>query len=150
MEELKKMTTIKYLIFLVLQGFAYYSYAQSTEPCLEIDSIQTEYAIHDHITFNFRKKCDEKVIISISLEKKVNDSWVLFAEDIFQIPHINKVEIAIILKENEYNRKEKWKIKKIMYRKGCDNTYRFRYNIRKTNQELISTEYSNVFHVNKR
>ena len=36
-----------------------------------------------------------------------------------------------------------------MYRKGCDNTYRFRYNIRKIYQELISTVYSNVFHVTK-
>lgn len=150
MEELKKMTTIKYLIFLVLQGFAYFSNAQSAVPCIEIDFIKTEYAIHDHITFNFSKNCEEKVLISISLEKKVNDNWVLFAEDIFQIPHIYKVKNVIILKENENYRKEKWKIKRTMYRKGCDNTYRFRYNIRQTNLELISTEYSNVFHVKEK
>ena len=143
------LTTIKYLVLLVLQGFVYYANAQSAVPCLEIDSIKTEYAIHDEITFNFRKNCEEKVIISISLEKKVNDSWVLFAEDIFQIPHIYKVEKAIFLKENENYRKEKWKIKRTLYRKGCDNTYRFRYKIRKTNMELISTEYSNCFHLKK-
>lgn len=149
MEELKKMTTIKYLMLFVLLGFAYYSNAQSTAPCLEIDSIQTEYTIYDDITFNFKKNCEEKVLISISLEKKENDRWTLFAEDIFQIHHIRKVENNIFLKENENNRKEKWKIKRTMYRKGCDNLYRFRFNIRKTNLELISTEYSNVFRVKK-
>ena len=149
MEELKKKTTIKYLMLFVLLGFAYYSNAQSTAPCLEIDSIQTEYTIYDDITFNFKKNCEEKVLISISLEKKENDRWTLFAEDIFQIPHIRKVENNIFLKENENNRKEKWKIKRTMYRKGCDNLYRFRFNIRKTNLELISTEYSNVFRIKK-
>ena len=141
------MRTIKSLLFLVLQGFVYYSNAQSTAPCLEIDSIQTEYATCDVITFNFKNNSEEKVLISISLEKKVNDRWLLYTEDIFQIPSIRKVENVIILKENEIDRKEKWKIKRTMYREGGDNTYRFRYNIRKIYQELISTEYSNVFHV---
>ena len=149
MEELKIMRTIKRLLFLVLQGFVYYSNAQSTSTCLEIDSIQTEYAICDVITFNIRNNCDEKVLVSVSLEKKVNDRWQLYAEDIFQIPSIHKIENVIILKENEIDRKEKWKIKRNMYKKGCDNTYRFRYNIRKIYQELISTVYSNVFHVKK-
>ena len=58
-----------------------------------------------------------------------------------------KVENVMILKENESDRKEKWEIKRTMFRKGCDNTYRFRYNIRKLYQALISTVYSNVFHV---
>ena len=161
------MTTIKYLMLFVLHGFAYCSNAQSTAPCLEIDSIQTEYAIGDDITFIISNYCDEKVHISISLERRENDRWIVFAEDIFQIPSIfkeentiflnenesfqipsiSKVENAIFLNENEINRKERWKIKRTIYRKGCDNTYRFRYNIRKTNQELIITEYSNVFHV---
>lgn len=149
MGELKKIRTIKSLLFLVLQSFAYYSNAQSTAPCLEIDSIQTEYSICDVITFNFRNNCDENVLIYISLEKKVNDKWLLYVEDIFQIPSIRKVENVIILKENEIDRKEKWKIKRTMYRKGCDNMYRFRYNIRKNNQGLISTVYSNVFHVTR-
>lgn len=144
------LTSIKYLVLIVLLGFVYYSNAQTTAPCLEIDSIQTEYAINDDISFNFRNNCDDRIIISISLEKWVNDRWLLFAEDIFQIPSIHKVENAILLKENEIDRKEKWKIKRKMYRKGNDNTYRFRYNIRKTYQELITTEYSNVFHVKKR
>ena len=143
------MTTVIYLVILVLQGFVYCSNAQSTAPCLEIDSIQTEYAINDDITFKISNNCDEKVFISISLEKRVNDRWLLFAEDIFQIPSIQKVEIAILLNENEIDREVKWKIKRTMYRKGRDNTYRFRYNIRKTNQELVNTEYSNVFHVKK-
>ncbi len=147
MEELKNMRTIKSLLLLVLQGFVFYTNAQSTAPCLEIDSIQTEYAINDVVSFNFRNNCDEKVLISVSLEKKVNDKWLLFAEDIFQIPSIRKVENVMILKENESDRKEKWEIKRTMFRKGCDNTYRFRYNIRKLYQALISTVYSNVFHV---
>ncbi len=147
MEELINMRTIKSLLLLVLQGFVYYTNAQSPAPCLEIDSIQAEYVINDVVSFNFRNNCDEKVLISISLEKKVNDRWLLFAEDIFQIPSIRKVENVIILKENEIDRKEKWEIKRTMFRKGCDNTYRFRYKIRKPYQELISTVYSNVFYV---
>ena len=147
MEGLKEMRTIKSLLFLLLQGFVYYSNAQSTAPCLEIDSIQTEYATCDVITFSFKNNSEEKVLISISLEKKANGRWLLYTEDIFQIPSIRKVENVIILKENEIDRKEKWKIKRTMYREGCDNTYRFRYNIRKMNQKLISTEYSNIFHV---
>lgn len=71
MEELKIMRTIKRLLFLVLQGFVYYSNAQSTSTCLEIDSIQTEYAICDVITFNIRNNCDEKVLVSVSLEKRL-------------------------------------------------------------------------------
>ena len=67
----KKMRTIKSILFFVLQGFVYYSNAQSPAPCLEIDSIQTEYAICDVITFNFRNNCDEKVLVSVSLEKKL-------------------------------------------------------------------------------
>ena len=147
MGELKKMRTIKILLFFVLQGFVYHTNAQSTTPYLEIDSIQTEYAICDVVTFNFRNNSDDKVLISVSLEKKVNDRWLLYAEDIFQIPSIRKVENVIILKENEIDRNEKWIIRRTMYREGGDNTYRFRYNIRKINQKLISTEYSNVFNV---
>ena len=166
-----KTNTIYYkflmLAVTVTMSKAYYSNAQSTAPCLEIDSILTEYAINDDITFIFRNYCGEKVHISISLERRVNDRWIVFAEDIFQIPSIfkeentiflnenesfqipsiSKVENVIFINENEINRKEKWKIKRTIYRKGCDNTYRFRYNIRKTNQKSISTEYSNVFHV---
>ena len=145
MEELKNMRTIKSLLLLVLQGFVFYTNAQSTAPCLEIDSIQTEYAINDVVSFNFRNNCDEKVLISVSLEKKVNDKWLLFAEDIFQIPSIRKVENVMILKENESDRKEKWEIKRTMFREGCDNTYRFRYNIRKLYQALISTVYILMF-----
>ena len=54
MEELKNMRTIKSLLLFVLQGFVFYTNAQSTAPCLEIDSIQTEYAINDVVSFNFR------------------------------------------------------------------------------------------------
>ena len=139
------IASIKVLVFTLMQGFLCSSNAQSITTCLEIDSIQTEYTIYDEITFYFRNNCNEKLFISISLEKKVNDRWLLFAQDIFQIPSIHKVENVILLKENETDRKEKWKIKRTIYRKGYENMYRFRYNIRKKNMELVSTQYSNVF-----
>ena len=47
----------------------------------------------------------KNIIFSISLEKKVNDKWLLFAQDIFQIPSIHKVENVILLKEHETDRK---------------------------------------------
>ena len=145
----KKRITIKYLMLFMLLGFVCNSNAQSITPCLEIDSLQTEYHVYDYISFHFNNNCDEKIYISISLEKKVNGRWQLFAQDIFQIPSVHKVENIIILKGNEIDRRENWKIRKMMYKNGCDNVYRFKYNICKIPYKLFYTEYSNIFYINK-
>ena len=66
---------------------------------------------------------------------------------IFQMPSIRKVENIIILNKNEIDRKEKWKIRRTVYKKGCKNIYRFRYNIYEIPHKLLYTEYSNTFQI---
>jgi hypothetical protein len=63
------------------------------------------------------------------------------------MPSIRKVENIIILNKNEIDRKEKWKIRRTVYKKGCKNIYRFRYNIYEIPHKLLYTEYSNTFQI---
>lgn len=146
---MEEQNMIKYFISFLFWCFVCKSYAQSTIPFLEIDSVLTEYSMQDSVCFHFCKKCEDKIFISISLERRENDKWLLFVEDIFQIPSVTKSKVTISLKENVAEIKEKWKIKRNMYKKGKDNVYRFRYNVivYKNSNKMSYTEHSNIFNV---
>ena len=140
------MRKIRCLVLFVLQGIAYHLNAQSMEECLKIDSVQTIYDIGSFVSFHFSNNCEEDVYISISLEKRVDGRWFIFAQDIFHVPYTYKVQNVIVLKGNEVNRKEEWKIKNIKYKRKDENIYRFKYNIGRKPDRLSYTEYSNMFH----
>lgn len=146
---MEEQNMIKYFISFLFWCFVCKSYAQSTIPFLEIDSVLTEYSMQDSVCFHFCKKCEDKIFISISLERRENDKWLLFVEDIFQIPSVTKSKVTISLKENVAEIKEKWKIKRNMHKKGKDNVYRFRYNVivYKNSNKMSYTEHSNIFNV---
>ena len=93
--------------------------------------------------------CEENIYISISLEKRVDGRWFIFAQDIFHVPYTYKVQNIIVLKGCEVNQKEEWKIKNIKYKRKDENIYRFKYNIGRKLDRLSYTEYSNMFHINK-
>ena len=105
------MRIIKCLILLVLQSATCHLNAQSIKECLKIDSVQTIYDIGSSVSFHFSNNCEEDIYISISLEKRVDGRWFIFAQDIFHVPNTYKVQNVIVLKGCEVNRKEEWEIK---------------------------------------
>ena len=143
------MRKIRCLVLFALQGIACYLNAQSMEGCLKIDSVLTEYDTGSSVSFHFSNSCEENIYISISLEKRVDGRWFIFAQDIFHVPYTYKVQNLIVLKGCEVNRKEEWKIKNIKYKRKDENIYRFKYNIGRKPDRLSYTEYSNMFHINK-
>lgn len=141
------MRIIKCLILFVLQSVTCHLNAQSIKGCLKIDSVQAIYDIGSSVSFHFSNNSEEDIYISISLEKRVDGKWFIFAQDIFHVPNTYKVQNVIVLKGCERNRKEEWKIKSAKYKKECENVYRFKYNIGRKPNKLSYIEYSNTFHI---
>lgn len=141
------MRKIRCLVLFALQGIACYLNAQSMEGCLKIDSVLTEYDTGSSVSFHFSNSCEENIYISISLEKRVDGRWFIFAQDIFHVPNTYKVQNVIVLKGCEVNRKEEWEIKGVKYKKKCENVYRFKYNIGRKLNKLSYIGYSNIFHI---
>ena len=113
-------------------------------PYLKIDSIKSEYSIGDSITLHFSNLDDEKLYISIGLERKEQDKLITITDNIFRHSSALKVQTALVLKAYTIDRREVWKIKD--YPTG---TYRLIYDTRSTNTRKWLHLYSNAFHINE-
>ena len=125
--------------FITLLFIALSSKAQSAMPHQKIDSIKSEYSIGDSITLHFSNLDDENFYISIGLERKEQDKWIIITDDIFRHSSALKVQTALVLKANTIDRREVWEIKD--YPTG---TYRLIYNTRSTNTKKRLHLYSNA------
>lgn len=132
-------------VFITLLLIALSSKAQSAMPYLKIDSIKSEYSIGDSITLHFSNLDDENFYISIGLERKEQDKWIIITDDIFRHSSALKVQTALVLKANTIDRREVLEIKA-----HPTGTYRLIYDTRSTNTRKRLHLYSNAFHINER
>jgi len=141
----EKSNMKKYLIILISMFFFFLVSAQEKSNLVEIGSFKNKYQNTDTVSIFIRNNFDDKIILQISLEKRIKKRWCEVLNDIFRQSEFATHENVIIL-NNKDERVEQWIPYSVaLGKKRLLGYFRLKFKFCNSLQDIIFTTYSTCF-----
>jgi len=135
----------KYSVVLISIIFSFLVSAQEKSNFVEIGTFKNKYQNKDTVSIVIKSNFEGKMILQISLEKKIKKRWYEVLNDIFRQSEFTTHENIIIL-NNKDKRVEKWVPYSVaLGKKRLLGDFRFKFKFCDSSQDINFTTYSTSF-----
>ena len=135
----------RYSIILISMIFSFLVSAQEKSNLVEIGTFKNKYQNTDTVSIVIKNNFEGKIIVQISLEKKIKKRWCEVLNDILRQSEFAIHENIIIL-NNKDERVEKWVPYSVaLGKKRLLGHFRFRFKFCNSSQDINFTTYSTWF-----